>query len=81
MTQPEELFKPPDWLLIYLSDRSMESDHLIKWEMFRTDQLLAYNIMLNQIFNEELNILRSRYLTYKTKILHLYHKKKKIVSE
>lgn len=63
------VIEPPDWLKFYFSETSCKTDHLIKWDMFRLNQLLAYDLMLFNLFQERVEFVKHRYAHYKNKLL------------
>lgn len=67
------LLEPPDWLKIYFDERTFAADHVIKWNMFRLDQLLAYDFMLHIMFEEKLKNLSQKYANYKLRLISSYN--------
>lgn len=50
----------PKWLRIYARS-SKEKDHIIKWNMFKVEQLEIISEMMNKLFKEESQQLVMKY--------------------
>lgn len=59
----------PHWLVVF-SRASPESDHKLRWEMFRLPELDCFNAMLTRLYRKELEEIVMRYETYRSVLLY-----------
>lgn len=55
----------PHWLVVF-SRASPETDHKLRWEMFRLPELDCFNAMLTRLYRKELEEIVMRYETYRS---------------
>lgn len=59
----------PQWLDFY-SQGPPESDHKLRWELFRLPELECYNAMLTRLYRKELEEIVMRYETYRSVLFY-----------
>ncbi|KAK6636620.1 hypothetical protein RUM43_010282 [Polyplax serrata] len=55
----------PHWLVVF-SRASSDTDHKLRWEMFRLPELDCFNAMLTRLYRKELEEIVMRYETYRS---------------
>lgn len=58
----------PHWLVVF-SRAPPESDHKLRWELFRLPELDCFNAMLTRLYRKELEEIVMRYETYRSVLL------------
>lgn len=64
----------PHWLVVF-SRATSDSDHVLRWELFRLPELDCFNAMLTRLYRKELEEIVMRYEEYRLRLIELMERR------